>query len=205
MILLLTVPKVSNRVIRSYPDHSDYFIRVNFADEDGERLGYDNHASNQRIYRDRFKKILRGSIDIAGNRYRFLGFSHSSLRSQTCWFCAPFEFHGRMVDPASIIKSLGDFSAIRSPAKCAARIGQAFTDTTTALRIGSESLYAMSDVERNNRVFSDGCGTISLGLLQRVWESWTLAKASRPTLLQIRFQGKSPACSFLKLSSMILT
>jgi hypothetical protein len=194
MTPLLTTAKVSNRVIRSYPHHSDYFIRVNFADENGERLGYDNHASNQRIYSDRFKKILRGKIDIAGFQYRFLGFSHSSLRSQSCWFCAPFEFQGQTVDPVSIIKSLGDFSAIRSPAKCAARIGQAFTDTTSAIRIGAENLYAMNDVERNDRVFSDGCGTISLGLLQRVWDSWTLAKSSRPTLLQIRFQGKSPLC-----------
>lgn len=61
-------PEVTNRVLRQYSTHTDYFIRVTFADEDGELIRFDGRASQHKM---------------------FLGFSHSSLRSQTCWFMAP--------------------------------------------------------------------------------------------------------------------
>lgn len=182
-------PQVSNRVIRQYKTHSDHFIRVEFADEDGTTLHYDSRTSNERIYEERFKQVLQDSINIAGRRFRFLGFSHSSLRSQTCWFCAPFVQDETIILAPIIIGRLGNFSAIRSPAKCAARIGQAFSDTSGAIQIRPESKITLPDVERSGRVFSDGCGTISKDLLKKVWTNWAASRNFQPTVLQIRFQG----------------
>jgi hypothetical protein len=183
--------EVSNRVIRQYRTHSDNFIRVEFTDEDGSPLAYDSRTSNERIYGKKYQHALRGSITIAGQIYKFLGFSHSSLRSQTCWFCAPFVQDGTVFLAPIIIGKLGQFAAIRSPAKCAARIGQAFSDTSGAIQIQKENLLPLSDVERNGRVFSDGCGTISLQLLKKVWMGWAASRNFQPTVLQIRFQGLS--------------
>lgn len=57
-----------------------------------------------------------------------------------------------------IISQLGEFSAIRSPAKCAARIGQTFSDTPIAVQIDPSIVREVKDVENNGRVFSDGVG-----------------------------------------------
>ncbi|KAF2706974.1 RdRP-domain-containing protein [Pleomassaria siparia CBS 279.74] len=181
--------EVSNRVIRQYEANSDHFIRVTFADEDGANLHYDWKTSNERIYSTRYQKALRETIEIAGRSYRFLGFSHSSLRSQTCWFCAPFVQDKTIILAPVIIARLGNFSAIRSPAKCAARIGQAFSDTSGFVKVTAGNKSFMPDVERNGRVFSDGCGTISLELLKKVWMNWAASRNFHPTVLQIRFQG----------------
>ena len=63
-------PEVKNRVLRRYSDHTDYFLSVNFADEDGEPLRYDRFADNHDIYHQRFKKLLQDVITIAGRSYQ---------------------------------------------------------------------------------------------------------------------------------------
>jgi hypothetical protein len=184
-------PEVTNRVLRKYSGYTDYFVRVTFADEDGELIRFDGRASQQKIFHERFKLFLEHGINIAGRSFTFLGFSHSSLRSQTCWFMAPVTLpESGLVIPPQVIKQLGNFTAIRSPAKCAARIGQAFSDTTGVATITPEALVRKPDVERNGRTFSDGCGTISEILLKEVWRGYALGRDLKPTVLQIRFAGK---------------
>lgn len=187
-------PEVSNRVLRKYQDHSDYFMRVSFADENGEPMRYDSQSDQKAVYA-RFKKFMESEYIIAGRAFSFLGFSHSSLRSQTCWFMAPFEVRGGMLRAAALIKDLGDFGHIRTAARCAARIGQAFTDTTGTVEVEAEMQVGIQDVERNGRCFSDGCGTISLGLLQKVWLSYGLRHTSNPVVLQIRQAGRKGVVS----------
>src|ERR1700733_9714944 len=103
-----------------------------------------------------------------------------------------------------VVARLGDFSRIRSPAKCAARIGQAFSETngTVGLSPGAveevpgsyvypawrTSLTNYSDIKRNGRVFSDGVGVFSPEILEKVWREYALGR-ERPTLLQIRWAG----------------
>ncbi|THV87176.1 RNA-directed RNA polymerase [Aureobasidium pullulans] len=181
-------PEVSNRVLRKYEDHPDYFMRVTFVDEDGEPVRFDGQADQKEVYA-RFKKFMESEYVIAGRGFSFLGFSHSSLRSQTCWFMAPFEFEGKLMHAPELIKGLGDFSHIRSPARCAARIGQSFTDTTGTVEVEAGMLGRIPDVERNGRCFSDGCGTISLDLLRKVWRVYGPRRTLKPTILQIRFDG----------------
>ena len=182
-------PEVKNRVLRRYTKFTDYFLSVNFADEDGEPLRHDRFADNNDVYHDRFKKVLQDKILIAGRGYEFLGFSHSSLRAQTCWFMAPFIEDGSLVTAGSVIKNLGDFSKIRSPAKCAARIGQAFSQAFSSVELKGSDLKGMPDVKRNERTFSDGVGTVSYSLLQKIWSKYAESKKLKPTVLQIRFGG----------------
>ncbi|KAJ9647017.1 hypothetical protein H2199_002003 [Coniosporium tulheliwenetii] len=179
--------EVTNRVLRNYSKHTDQFIRTTFADETYEPVHFDPNASMEEIFHKRFKTVLDGSINIAGYGFTFLGFSHSSLRSQTCWFMAPFVHEQELIVAQEVVKRLGDFSRIRSPAKCAARIGQAFSDTNGTVTIREENLVVIDDTERNGRVFSDGVGTISPKLLKRVWIEYAMSRNLKPTALQIRF------------------
>jgi hypothetical protein len=184
-------PEPTNRVLRRYANDVDSFVRVVFQDEDRGSVRYDSRADQTAIFHEQFKGVLDSSppILIAGKAFSFLGFSHSSLRAQSCWFMAPIVFEGTLRLPEYILKSLGDFEQIRVPAKCAARIGQNFTDTNATVDLLPESLSYMPAVTRNGYDFSDGCGTISEDLLKRVWRVYGTRRALKPTALQIRFQG----------------
>jgi hypothetical protein len=185
-------PESKNRVLRKYSDHNDYFLRVIFCEEDGQDLSFHPKVDNERIY-SHFRRIMDEGILIAGRKYHFLGFSHSSLRSHSAWFSAPFtdSDYQRQV-PEAILKALGDFSGIRVPAKCAARIGQAFSETPYAIpifEIGITPRY-IPDVQSidKSRIFSDGVGTISEEALEEIWPYLSM-RAAMPTCLQIRWAG----------------
>ncbi|CAK1365973.1 unnamed protein product [Cercospora beticola] len=182
-------PEPTNRVLRQYSDKTDHFVRVLFQEESGGRVSHDWNSNYSRIYHERVKGILDNSILIAGKAFSFLGFSHSSLRSQSCWFMAPFVRDGTLMLAEHVLKALGDFSKIRTPAKCAARIGQNFTDTNMSVRIEQEQVFKLDMVVRNGRDFADGAGTISLDLLREVWQRYGTKRMLKPTALQIRFQG----------------
>lgn len=183
-------PEPTNRVLRKYAENIDDFVRVVFQDEHGGPVRYDPRTDLARIYHGRFKKVLDTNIVICGRGFSFLGFSHSSLRSQSCWFMAPFvNRHGRLIFAEKVLKGLGDFSSIRTPAKCAARIGQNFTDTNATVRLEPDQVFDLQVIERNARDFSDGVGTISEALLREVWRRYGTQKMLKPTVLQIRFQG----------------
>lgn len=182
-------PESNNRVLRKYPDHHDYFVRVQFCDEDGMQVQFHPDTSNDLIFYTRFKKVLNEGISIGGRQFAFLGFSHSSLRAQSCWFMAPFLHNGHLLFDRMLIEGLGDFSRIRCPAKCAARIGQAFSETPTAVTLAPGVAKQMKDIERNGRVFSDGVGTVSMGILQQMWDALPTTRGTKPSLLQIRYSG----------------
>lgn len=54
----------SNRVLRLYSTHADHFLRVSFTDEDGERIAFDRDCSNNKIFQEAFKPVLRNGVDI---------------------------------------------------------------------------------------------------------------------------------------------
>lgn len=206
-------PEIKNRVLRQYSAFSNYFLQVSFLDEDGELLRHHRGISLAHIYHERFKKVLGGNITVCGRPYevsinlktqpkhrltylKFLGFSHSSLRSHTCWFMAPFTLNGKLRHAGAVIKDLGDFSAIRSPAKCAARIGQAFSQAFSSVDIPREAFQSLPEVEKIDthgirRIFSDGVGTCSKAILERIWSAYAPSKSLKPTICQIRYAGES--------------
>ncbi|KAF8471693.1 RNA dependent RNA polymerase-domain-containing protein [Kalaharituber pfeilii] len=187
-------PETQNRVLRKYSDFHDYFLRVTFTEEDGDSLSYERDVSQDLIYK-RFKNYMLesagqgGNLIIGGRVFSFLGFSGASLRNHTCWFMAPFNYKGQLIDSTALIATLGDFSHIRTPGKCAARIGQAFSNTFNSVFVPPESEQRVPDVERNGRCFSDGCGTISTAMMQRIWTEAPLIARSKPFVFQIRFAG----------------
>lgn len=73
-----------NRILRRFPNHHEYFIRVQFCDENGEDIYFNPRINNSLIFA-RFKNVFANGFQIAGRTYTFLGFSHSSLRSRSAW------------------------------------------------------------------------------------------------------------------------
>ncbi|KAG7004497.1 hypothetical protein G7Y79_00025g057830 [Physcia stellaris] len=182
-------PEMKNRVLRKYRSHTDYFLQVRFSDENSEQIWYERVTSQEKIYHVRFKGVLHGNINIAGRGFEFLGFSHSSLRAQTCWFMAPFVIDNQLLYARGVIARLGDFSTIQWPARCAARIGQAFSQTFSSVTLPSDAIRKMPDIKRNGRVFSDGVGTCSPSVLAVIHQAYGQSRLLKPALLQIRFQG----------------
>ncbi|KAM0559335.1 hypothetical protein ACHAPJ_004358 [Fusarium lateritium] len=192
--VLLTGPDAEskNRVLRKFPENNDYFLRVIFCEEDGQDLNFHPKIDNEPIY-TRFRRVMDEGITIAGRKYHFLGFSHSSLRSHSAWFSAPFiDPDLQRQTPEAILEALGDFSEIKVPAKCAARIGQAFSETPYAVPLFETGIQTrfIPDVKSQDgsRVFSDGVGTISMAALEEIWPYLSMRSAA-PTCLQIRWGG----------------
>ena len=185
-------PDVENmhRVQRKYPDYPNHFLRVSFGDEDFDSIRHEPSTDRSIIFKERFKDVFVKGLHIAGLHFSFLGFSHSSLREGQCYFMAPFVMNGTLYHAERVIKDLGDFSLIRSPAKCAARIGQAFSDTTESIPVKDKYVIGISDIERNDRVFTDGVGKISRSLLNDVWDAFASSRKNKATILQIRFAGR---------------
>lgn len=76
--------EANNRILRKFPKHHEYFIRVQFCDESGQDLFFNSGINDENVY-GRFKGIFQRGINIAGRLYSFLGWSHSSLRSHSAW------------------------------------------------------------------------------------------------------------------------
>ncbi|KAH7153076.1 RNA dependent RNA polymerase-domain-containing protein [Dactylonectria macrodidyma] len=193
--ILLSGPDAEsrNRVLRMFSNHNDFFLRVMFCDEDGQSLTFNPQVSNERIFQ-RYRDVLRHGIRVVDRHFSFLGFSHSSLRAHSVWFVAPF-FDSTTSKPqtyATILSSLGDFSNIRVPAKYAARVGQAFSETPYDISLTQSGIEIVDipDVKSvdGSRVFSDGVGTISFEALVEVWSALPIRHRSA-TCLQIRLGG----------------
>jgi hypothetical protein len=185
-------PEAENRVLRKFPNHHEYFLRVRFSDENGQDLRFNANIMLDPIY-ERFKKILKKGIQIAGRTYTLLGWSHSSLRAHSVWFVAPFfDDVSNFQTHFNIIAGLGNFSSITSPARCAARIGQAFSETpyTVSLDENEITVARIPDVKSwdGKRCFSDGVGKVAWDVVQDIWASIPSNKGS-PTCFQIRWAG----------------
>ncbi|KAM7201330.1 RNA-dependent RNA polymerase 1 [Rhypophila sp. PSN 637] len=181
--------EAKNRILRKFPNNQDYFMRVQFCDENGQDLYYSAKISLDPIHK-RFKQVLANGIAIGHRIYRFLGFSHSSLRSHSVWLSAPFMYNERLQIPEFIITGLGRFEKIQSPARRAARIGQAFSETPYAVSLDDFGIQVVKikDVERNDRVFSDGVGPMSMEVLEAIHSVIPKSKGY-PTCIQFRWAG----------------
>lgn len=201
--LLGPEPEAKNRVLKKFPNHTGHFLRVQFCEEDGQDLFFNAKVSLNQIW-SRFKNFLLNGVLIAGRRYEFLGFSHSSLRAHSAWFMAPFvDDNGKAQNYSSVIQDLGKFDEIHCPPRCAARIGQAFSETPFSIdlqKLGVQVQY-IPDVKSSDgsRVFSDGVGTLSRSLLKDIHAALPLNRDTT-TCFQIRWGG---AKGMLSLDSTI--
>lgn len=187
MVLSGPYPETTNRVLRRYADHIEYFLRVSFTDEDGDQFWTDGRTNASKCF-ERFAAVLKSPFIILDRSYSFLGFSHSSLRTQTCWFLAPFyKTDANIAD--IVINNLGNFTKFQNPAKAAARLGQTFTDTASGVKIAPAAIAITSDIERNGFCFSDGCGSISEAQVQAIRKVYGKHKDVKCTSYQIRYGG----------------
>ncbi|KAJ3067249.1 hypothetical protein HDU98_009572 [Podochytrium sp. JEL0797] len=196
----------SNRVMRQYKEFSSNFLQVNFVEEDGSQFNRSSikDVAQDVIYKDRIAAFLKKGLSVAGREFKFLAFSNSSLKEGRVLF-----FHEPVsgsVTVDSIRAWMGDFSMIKSPARYAARMGQAFTSTASTLTVAKEEIYTVADVERNGYIFSDGVGTVSPEIAGKIWEMMKKMKEKNgvgstwrtgekevldvvPSAFQIRFGG----------------
>ncbi|OCH96496.1 RdRP-domain-containing protein [Obba rivulosa] len=196
-------PERFNRVIRSYRDHQDSFLRVNFVDENRLQYRFDREVDGSDFVRRRVKGLLTEGVTIAGRKFRFLAYSQSALKEHAVWFVKEFiDSTGSRVDASTIIRGLGDFRVaydpklIYCPARYAARISQAFTSTDASISVEAEEIIIEEDIEDGQgRSFTDGVGTISRELARAIWkELWSRRHRNRrapthPRAFQIRFGG----------------
>ncbi|KAG9048827.1 hypothetical protein FS837_011910 [Tulasnella sp. UAMH 9824] len=174
----------SNRVLRLYPNHQEYFLRVNFTDEDDLQFRWERKfkAEGALFVKDRVGGVLEGGLNIAGRHFEFLAYSNSALRDHAVWFSAVFyEPGGGRITAQSIRDGLGDFyfkNLERQPAKLAARMSQAFTATEPSITLPLDGdIPILPDIARNGSVFTDGVGEISRALARRIVRS--LEKSGR--------------------------
>jgi RNA-dependent RNA polymerase len=171
------IPTQSNRVIRQYEEFQEHFIRVDFKDEDRLQYRWDHEVDGAVFVRDRVGDTLKYGFELAGRRFQFLSHSMSSLRQHGVYFMAPFQDKdGVRVDSEYIRNSLGDFHGtplLKCPSKYAARIAQAFTATHPSVRIRRSEWEEIPDMGSNPYLFTDGVGTISQALADRIWENMT--------------------------------
>ncbi|KAH6918359.1 RNA dependent RNA polymerase-domain-containing protein [Coprinopsis sp. MPI-PUGE-AT-0042] len=197
MLLEGPVPTQSNRVIRQYEEFQEHFIRVDFKDEDRLQYRWDHEVDGAIFVRNRVGDTLKYGFELAGRHFQFLSHSMSSLRQHGVYFMAPFkDKDGVTIDPEYIRNSLGDFHGtplLKCPSKYAARIAQAFTATHPSVRVRRSEWEEIPDIGSSPYLFTDGVGTISQALADRIWENITkdghrISKA-RPDAFQIRFLG----------------
>ena len=94
---------VKNRVLRNY-DTND-FLCVSIRDEDLSKMSAVRGNIDDLL--DGMKLKLDEGIEIAGQRFQFLGSSNSQLRNHSCWFVGPRYL------PDGIRRWMGDFTKIR--------------------------------------------------------------------------------------------
>lgn len=172
-------------------------MRVTFSEEDGELFHLERDVDSSiimKLFRERLDNFGDGPIQIGGRLFRFLGFSSSSLKSLTCWFMADFVLDRKIMTPERLIQQLGDFDHIQTPGRYAARIGQAFSDTINSIHVDLTAEVNIPDVKRRGadgvmRIFSDGIGKVSMGMVERIWAQSRDLERDRPTVFQIRYGG----------------
>lgn len=196
-------PVQSNRIIRRYPGYEHHFIRVEFRDEDRLSYRWDRTVDGSHFVRDRVGGILANGFELGGRSFQFLAYSTSALREHSVWFLNEFyhyeaEYPG-WVTAQDIRDSIGHFPAssklLKQPSKYAARLAQAFTATEPSVKIMQHEWEEMPDMGKDPYLFTDGVGTISRSLGDRIWaqlireRGGDLTKRLRPDAYQIRFLG----------------
>ncbi|KAH9025081.1 RdRP-domain-containing protein [Lactarius hengduanensis] len=188
------LPERSNRVMRTYADNIDSFIRVSFVEENNLRYQHDREIDGPAFVNDWVSPVLRNGITIAGRSFKFLAYSQSALKSHTVWFVSDFtDTKGDKITAATIIERLGKFDGlaydeklIYCPARYGARISQAFTTTDSSITVPAEEILIDDDITTDKYCFTDGVGTISKSLARKIWKALQ-KRGSRPTRRAITY------------------
>ncbi|KAK4989924.1 hypothetical protein LTR66_006931 [Elasticomyces elasticus] len=178
--------ETSNRVIRKFQEQEDQFLRVRFSDEKFEgRIRSQDNDQDREVF-ERIKRTMRNGITIGDRHFEFLAFGNSQFRENGAYFFASTP----SISAATIRQWMGDFTAIRSVAKYASRVGQCFS-TTRAINSTKVSVVRIGDVNRTVYCFTDGVGKLSVFLAQMIAAEIGLLNPylDYPSLFQFRLAG----------------
>ena len=204
MILGGPYPERSNRVLRTYADNYDSFIRVSFIEETGLRYQQDREIDGPAFIGRWVSPILQNGLTVAGRQFHFLAYSQAALSTHTVWFVKNFRDRGgNLITAADIIEGLGTFhdleydpELIRCPARYAARISQAFTTTDSTVSVPAEEIIIEDDIKVGTYCFTDGVGSMSPEIARQIWRAFLRwgSRSSRRALtysraFQIRLGG----------------
>ncbi|KAI9594184.1 RNA dependent RNA polymerase-domain-containing protein [Syncephalis fuscata] len=186
MYVLEPMVETSNRVVRSFAQHADRLLRIQFLDESlfGIRGAEKTHDM---LFRRLFSILVRGIL-VGGRHYEFLAFSSSQLREYGCWFIASKQGdNGITAD--QIREWMGDFSDYKIIGKLAARMGQCFSSTRMTIELEPKELKRIPDIITTDGAytFSDGVGRMSLAIARAVEEKMGLKEL--PSAVQFRLGG----------------
>ncbi|KAI8053420.1 RNA dependent RNA polymerase-domain-containing protein [Syncephalis plumigaleata] len=186
MYVLEPMVETSNRVVRSFSQHADRLLRVQFLDE--SFFGIRGEAkTHDMIFRRLFSMLLRGIV-VGGRHYEFLAFSSSQLREYGCWFIAPKSGEDG-INANKVREWMGDFSEYKIIGKLAARMGQCFSSTRMTIELAPDQLTCIDDVKSSDDkyMFSDGVGRMSVAVARAVEEKMGLKEL--PSAIQFRLGG----------------
>ncbi|KIK67671.1 hypothetical protein GYMLUDRAFT_215812 [Collybiopsis luxurians FD-317 M1] len=192
-------------------DHSNLVHRMDDTFEESEDLDFEEDTYRDRPFlEERVNNILKG-FELAGRHFEFLAYSNSALKEHSLWFMNPFQHHDPQVGyvtAQTIRDSIGDFATREDeeineekppllwlPSKYAARLAQAFTATERSVKIRPDEWEIMEDLGRDPYLFTDGVGTISEELGDKIWDALCADRSSggeravKPSAYQIRFLG----------------
>ncbi|KAK4181786.1 putative RNA-dependent RNA polymerase [Triangularia setosa] len=183
--------ETTNRVIRHYWNFQDYFMRIQFTDEQLEGRVRGSDADRDDDLYTRVYRVLFWGIRMGKWHWKFLAFGNSQIRENGAFmFCQPDRHVEDMVPSCDEIRRwMGDFEHIKVVAKYAARLGQCFS-TTRVLRGGTfPPIVEIEDVNTENGkfCFTDGVGRISTLLARLVAEDWQAYPP--PSAYQFRMGG----------------
>ena len=197
-------PERSNRVLRTYADNHESFIRVTFVEETEFRYQHDREIDGAAFINSWVTPILHNGLIVAGRQFNFLAYSISALKTHTVWSVKDFRDRGgNLVTAATIIESLGTFhdleydrQLIYCPARYGARIAQAFTTTDSSVSVPAEEIIIQDDIEVGGYCFTDGVGTMSPQIAKKIWRAFQKrgSRSSRRAftysrVIQIRLGG----------------
>ena len=197
-------PERSNRVMRTYADNHDSFLRVSFVEETGLRYQQDREIDGPAFIGRWVSPILHNGLTIAGRQYQFLAYSQAALKTHTVWFVKQFRDSGdNLITADTIIERLGTFhdlaydrELIYCPARYAARISQAFTTTDSSVSVPAEEIIIKDDIKFETYCFTDGVGSMSPQIAKKIWRAFQKrgSRSSRRALtyaraIQIRLGG----------------
>ena len=173
-------PERSNRVLRTYADNHDSFIRVSFVEETDLRYRQDREIDGPAFIGRWVSPILHNGLTVAGRQFQFLAYSQSALKTHTVWFVKNFQdCKGNLITAATIIERLGTFhdldydrQLIYCPARYAARISQAFTTTDSSVTVPAEEILIEDDIKVGEYCFTDGVGTMSPQIARKIWRAF---------------------------------
>lgn len=186
---------LSNRVLRSYINDIDNFVRVSFVDEELGKIHSSDLSSSTsvsdgkrtRMYQ-RILSTLKNGIVIGEKKFEFLACSTSQLRENSIWMFASKPG----LTAVDIREKMGHFHVIRNVAKYAARLGQSLSSSRETMDVKMSEYKIIPDIEVETEGtkynFSDGIGKISEKLAKEVARKCGL-RSYTPSAYQIRYGG----------------